>query len=92
LARFLLVFLEGGARESMYSGTGHPEARRTFAILDISSFLAFLYEMRNVKDSKEDEGGKRKTYVRRYGASSFEKKVIAFPGRPARPVRPIRWM
>lgn len=32
------------------------------------------------------------TYVRRYGPSSVEKNVIAFPGLPARPVRPILWM
>jgi hypothetical protein len=32
------------------------------------------------------------THVLKYGASSFEKNVIAFPGRPARPVRPILWM
>jgi len=33
LARFFFVFLEGLGRSSMYDGTGHPEVRRTFAIL-----------------------------------------------------------
>ena len=31
---FFLVFLDGFGRFSMYDGTGHPEAVRTFAILD----------------------------------------------------------
>ena len=32
-AIFFLVFLDGFGRLSMYDGTGHPEAVRTFAIL-----------------------------------------------------------
>jgi hypothetical protein len=81
LARFFLRFLLGLGMSSMYCGTGHPEARRTFAMLS-----------RTHQREPTLEGAHAGAHVRRYGPSSLLKKVIAFPGLPALPVRPMRWM